>query len=241
MIVVEAKYDGNLGAVARAMANFGLSDLVLVNPPALGNAARERAVHAWSILEKARVCTSLDEALQGIDYAVGTASDVARNEKRDLRRPMPLRDLAKRVWDLSGNVGILLGREDFGLVNDEVERCDVVVTIPTHPEYRSMNLSHAAAVIFYELMASRYAPRAPRRANAKERDVLYAHWNALLNAIELPEHRVKIMNVTMKRILGRAMLSGWEYNRLMGVVRGSVDRIEGRKKRKRQGGSRERE
>jgi len=232
VVLVDPKVEGNVGAVARAMANFGLSRLTLVNPPPLGDKARERALHAWPLIEKARVARSLDEALDEIDYAVGTASDVARNEKRQLRAPTPLRDFAAPVWNVKGTVGLLFGREDFGLVNAEIERCDVVVKIPTSPDYPSMNLSHAAAIVFYELFSQRYEPRGYRLASRQETDVLLAQWDRLVRALALPEHRVKIANVTFRRLLGRAMLGKWEFHRLMGVVKGAAKKIESQEARR---------
>ena len=225
VVLVEPKFEGNVGAVARAMANFGLDRLVLLNPPELGDEARERALHAWPIVENARVAKTLEEALGGIDFAVGTASDVARNEKRALREPTPLREFAKSAWNAKGTIGLLLGREDFGLVNDEIERCNLVVKIPTSPHYPSMNLSHAAAVVFYELFASQYAPGGPRLAERREVERLLSFFDQWLQAIDLPPHRVRVMNVTFRRLLGRAMVSKWEYHRLMGLFSGSVKHL----------------
>src|SRR5512138_3688519 len=156
VVLVEPMYDGNVGSVARAMKNFGFHDLVLVNPCKIDDFGRAMASHARDVLEGARVVGTLEEAVAGVNLVVGTTGKRLENEERHLRlhlrvpclSPAQLKD---KLDGKNGDVALLLGREDIGLTNDELMICDMVVSIPTSEDYPIMNLSHAAALLFYEL------------------------------------------------------------------------------------------
>lgn len=223
VILVEPKYGGNIGATARAMANFGFGSLILVNPAATydkENETWERAVHARSIVDDARVVRDVDEALALVDYAVATTSELSTNARKHRRDFVPLDETAERLAEVEGEVGILFGREDYGLYNEEVGRCHLVTTIPTSPEYRSMNLSHAVGVVLYELAKPRISRGRPRRADAQEAATFLRYFDAVLDAIDLKDYRRPQTSMAMRRLLGRAAPSKWEYHRLMGVLSG---------------------
>jgi len=151
IVMVSPRYKGNLGFVCRVMANFGFSDLWLVGPRADRDSreAKERAVHAHGILSQARVVETLTEALVGIDVAIGTT---ARSNPGFARRRAAL-DPAELLSLLpsEGSVALVLGPEERGLSNEELEGMDLLVTIPCSGSYPSMNLSHAASILLYEL------------------------------------------------------------------------------------------
>jgi len=156
VVLVEPLYDGNVGSVARAMKNFGLSDLALVNPCRIDDFGLAMASHARDVLEGAAVYSRLEEALEQADLVVGTTGkrlDEAQHHLRlHLRVPcLSPAGLADRLQGKDGTVALLLGREDCGLNSDELALCDILVSIPTSPDYPVMNLSHSAAVLFYEL------------------------------------------------------------------------------------------
>jgi len=229
VVLVEPKFAGNVGSVARAMNNFGLGELWLVKPacsPADDDAQR-MAVHARPLLAKARTFASLEECLGELDLAVGTASDLAANEKRDyLRVPLRVRDFAERMPEIQGTVGLLFGREDFGLSNAELERCDMLVTIPASPAHPSLNLSHSVAVVCYELAQQSFHVTRPRQVSRQDADLLVDYVRRILDAMELPAHRQRITLLTFRKLLGRAMMSRWEYHRLMGVFAASLGAME---------------
>ena len=141
--VLEIQNSGNHGAIARVMKNFDLNDLVLINPKCeINQEAMDRASHAKNILKKAKIKDF--SYLKKFDYVVGTSAKVGNNYNIP-RTPLPIGKLKGK------NVVILLGREDHGLNNKEIEMCDLIITIPSSKKYPTLNVSHAAAIIFYEL------------------------------------------------------------------------------------------
>jgi TrmH family RNA methyltransferase len=158
---------------------------------------------------------------------VGTASDVAVNEKRDyLRMPLRLRELAPRAGEVQGTVGLVFGPEDSGLTNEDLELCDLLVTIPTAEAHASLNLSHAVAVVCYELTEHRHAVKRPRAASREDQQLMLHFLDRILDHLELPEHRRRTTRLTFQRMLGRAMMSRWEYHRMMGVFNGALRAME---------------
>ena len=142
---------GNIGAVARALKNMGFDDLRLVAPGPLNNReAVAMAVHADDLLANATVYPDLAAALADCSLAVGTTS--RRGGYRS--RANPLRAAAAELDALAGTnkIAIVFGREDRGLTNRELKLCHRLMTIPTAPEYPSLNLAQAVMVVAYELM-----------------------------------------------------------------------------------------
>lgn len=226
VVLVEPKNEGNVGAVARAMKNFGVRDLVLVKPCPLGDEARKRAMHGVSVLEAARIAPDLDSAVEGADLLVGTSGIDTASEKRFARIAVTPRDLAERLAPMDGVVALLFGREDFGLLEAELLRCDLLVTIPTSEEYRILNLSHAATILLYELFSSHVPARARRRASALEKEKLHGAFEALMLATDYPTHKRERTKVMFRRLVGRAVPSTWEFHALMGVFQRATKRIQ---------------
>lgn len=148
IVMVETTHPGNIGAAARAMKTMGLSDLCLVRPAVFPDAeASARASGAADLLESARVCDSLEEALADTQLVVGTSA-------RQRRIPWPCvnsRQLAEQAGRESGTVAVLFGRESRGLTNDELERCHLHVSIPTNPDYGVLNVAAAIQILCYDL------------------------------------------------------------------------------------------
>lgn len=221
VILVEPKYQGNVGAVARLCRNFEIDELVLVNPPSLGEEAKERSMHAWDFLQEARVEESWKAAVADVDFLVGTTAKVPRSDKLFLRNPVDARDLPTMLADRDGVVGLAFGREDFGLLTPELEDCDLMVTIPTSQEYRSLNLSHAVAVVLYQFFESgRDGPfKTTRRMDGRMRDALYEMLDHYIEAIGLPPHKQVVSRRVMRKLLGRAVPSSWEFYIVMGLLK----------------------
>lgn len=153
IVLVETSHPGNLGAVARAMKVMGLSDLRLVTPRcAIDDEARARASGAVDVLEAARICAALDEALAGTVLAAACTS-----RRRDLPHPAYTpRQAAPELLKLAAAVpvAIVFGSETFGLSNEQLMKCRWLVNIPTNPDYASLNLGAAVQVLAYELRSS---------------------------------------------------------------------------------------
>jgi tRNA (cytidine32/uridine32-2'-O)-methyltransferase len=150
VVMVNTSHPGNIGAAARAMKNMGLSHLVLVAPKAHPSfEAYSRAVGADDVLAEATVVDTLAEALSGCVWVAGTSARL-----RTVRWPVLLpHDCAQQamVHAHDGDIAIVFGRERTGLSNEELELCNVLLHIPTNPDYSSLNVAAAIQVVAYEL------------------------------------------------------------------------------------------
>jgi TrmH family RNA methyltransferase len=139
IVLVEPKYSGNVGAVARAMRNTGLGRLALVNPAAYDpQQARWMAPNCEEILGRVQVFSDLDSALSGVHRVIGTT---ARHRKQALTISTP-RAMATSILEKDQITAILFGREDSGLSHSELLRCESLMRIPT-PDHASLNLAQS--------------------------------------------------------------------------------------------------
>lgn len=226
VVLIEPKSEGNVGAVARAMRNFDVSDLVLVRPCPIGDDARKRAMHGLRILETARILPSFEKAVKDADLIVGTSGIETKSEKRFARISVTPRDLAQRVALLDGTVALLFGREDFGLFEEELMQCDLLVTIPASGEYSVLNISHATAVLLYELFAANATKKGSRQASGVEKEKLHEAFANLLEATYYPTHKRARTKIMFRRLMGRAVPSRWEFHAFMGVLQRATKRIQ---------------
>ena len=233
VVLVHPQNEGNIGAVARAMMNFGLSELHLVSPECeVGLEERRRAMHADKIINDAHWHETLDEALEGSDMVVGTSGVKTSNEKKYPRISTTPREFAEKVKSFDGAIALLFGQEDFGLDSEAVNRCDMLVSIPTSAEYSIMNLSHAASVVFYELFLDGTEVWRSRNAGKMELERLVKQFQNLLKETGYPAHKREKTTVMFRRIIGRAVISKWEYHTTMGVLKQALRKAQPAVKKK---------
>jgi TrmH family RNA methyltransferase len=180
----------NVASVVRAMKNFGLRDLRLVRPVEEFDQRRITGIAHGSddVVKRVLIYDDLDAALEDRTY-VAAMTARQRAAKRNMLWP---RDGAKDLLTAAsqGKAALLLGREDRGLTNEELDRCDRVITIPTNPEYAALNLAQAFTVMAYELFSAREEPdfKPPRRAaepaTYELREQLFARAHEALSAVE---------------------------------------------------------
>jgi len=205
IVLVEPKKGGNVGSVARVMMNFGFSELALVNPPYPDDEMKMFAMHAWDIVEKANVYSSLEDAVMECGVVVATTGVVPKSEKEHVRHPIYTIDqLPSILKGVGGKVGIVFGREDNGLTSEEIGMCDIVITIPTSSDYPSMNLSHAVAITLYEL--SRNASSLVERTSStfEDRKLFFERVYSLLLDVDYPPHKIDKTMLVLRRVIGRA-------------------------------------
>jgi len=230
IVLIEPKYGGNIGAVARAMANFDFKNLYLINPCDLDGDCYARAMHAQDILNDAKIFPSFDEAIKHLDYLVATSSIESKKDKRHLRLPLNLFDFCNKIFETEGNVGLIFGREDYGLFNEEIAMCDIMIRIPTSNTYSSMNLSHAVTVVLFSLFVNKNMINNNKRSlNRIEKEKLFSFFSELLDSIDYPKHKKENTKLMFKRLMGRAMPSKWEYHTFMGVLSESIQKIKKKK------------
>jgi len=225
VVLVEPKFEGNIGAVARSMKNFGLEDLRLVKACELEDEAYKRSKHARDVLENAKRFENLEDALKDCTLVAGTSSIGTPSEKYFLRIATNPKEFCEKINEHEGKVAILFGREDYGLYNQELKRCDILVRIPANEVYPIMNVSHAASIIFYELFQTNTENKSVREVTELEKEKLFEYFHELLLATRHPEHKINRTEVMFRRLVGRAVLTEWEYHILMGVFRETIERM----------------
>jgi tRNA/rRNA methyltransferase len=236
VVLVEPRGPLNVGAVCRAMMNFGFSDLRLVNPQAdhLDDEARRMAVKAGKILEEASLFPDLETALQDCHLAFGTTRRFGKY-REDFLHPDQSAELLL-PWTEKGRVALVFGREDKGLHTAELDLCQRLVTIPTEESLPSMNLAQSVTLCLYEI--SRAAARALEKtggrkklASGKTLESMYGHMRRTLIDIgyldpQNPDHILR----TFRRIFGRAGLNDREVRILRGLW-SRIDWLEGERKK----------
>jgi TrmH family RNA methyltransferase len=224
IVLVETNHPGNIGAAARAMKNMGLTALHLVRPQFFPHAeASARASGADDLLAAAHVHERFEDAIADCGLVVGTSAR-QRHLPWELVEP---RACAERIVQASraGDVAVVFGAERTGLTNVELERCNLLVTIPTSAQYSSLNLAMAVQVIAYELwLATR--PETPMGrpldvplATAEEMTHLYEHLERVLVEIDFQDRTGGgHLMARIRRLFNRAQLDQNEMNILRGIL-----------------------
>jgi TrmH family RNA methyltransferase len=241
IVLVEPSHPGNIGAVARAMKNMGLEQLVLVSPRQFPHSeAIARASGADDVLAAARVVTTLADAIAGCGFIVATTSR-ARDQYFSVA---DVRDAAERVLREAqrGPAAVLFGSERAGLSNEQLEAAHLLIRIPASESYPSLNLAMAAQVVAYELFRARgvqidTAPAAGPLADPVEMERLYEHLAQVLEEIDFRDRTQggTHLMARLRRLFQRAALDRNEVN----ILRGILTAVQSR--RRRAGAGRERE
>ncbi len=229
-ILHEPQLPENLGATARAMANFGFSQLRVVSPQCsvLDPTAIAMSVGAESLLQSAQVFTQLDDAIADLNWVYGTCA----TQRHLIKEYLPVRQAGERIQMQSGRVGILFGPERTGLSNEILARCHGIIQIPVNPDFSSMNLAQAMVIIAYEL--SQYPRQAESVLNAGETYLAtQAHLHAFLSFLEQQLDAVDywrvpskkpLMKQNLENVFTRLQLTEQDIRSLWGMI----DRLRGR-------------
>ena len=229
-ILIETSHAGNVGAAARAMKVMGFDDLVLVNPR-WSNVLRkeetiQRASGANDVLAKARVVKTLDEALDGVTHLCATAM-TPRDFGPPTRSP---RAHFEQLDTSEGCIGFMFGSERFGMKNEDVYRCHVALSIPTAPDFGSLNLGAAIQVIAYEWRQAlggfgvQPATSEPQASDAQQVAGMLTHWEQALTEIGFldPAAPKKLMP-RLNQLFNRAGVQQEEIHILRGVAKAMIE------------------
>ncbi|HXX72726.1 MAG TPA: RNA methyltransferase [Candidatus Acidoferrales bacterium] len=220
VILVEPEKAGNIGAVARSMKNFALSDLWIVNPKTpLTMEARAFAMHGYDILQKAKKVKTIKEAIQKLNLVVGTSAITATSRSNITRIPITPADLAQRIATFEGRVGIVFGRESSGLSNQEIEYCDLMLTIPANQDYNVLNIASAAAIIFYELFRTRTTRPGPPLASDTVRTRMLNEFSRLVKRSRIQRHKRNLVQRSFRNVISRSFITRREASLLVGLFR----------------------
>ena len=202
------------------MKNFGLSNLHLVSPIAtLGPNGRMRGGHAQDVLDSLVEHRSLADALEGLDLSLGTTAQKSYDASNLIRKPMTPKELATKVQSLAGTVGVVFGREGTGLTNSELDQCDATLTIPASSEYQTLNLSHAAAIVFYELYNPPGESSADRLAPDKVKKTILRFLSESAALSGMHAYDRGLLTRAFRNVLGRSALRYREGSLLVEAAR----------------------
>ncbi len=220
MILVEPSFEESIGFIARAMKNFGLTNLHIVNPIAvLGPEGRSRGGHAQDVLNSIVQNGSLKEALQGLDLAIGTTAQKSYVPSNLVRKPMTPKEFSTIVKKRTGTVGIVFGREGTGLTNSELDQCDATLTIPAHSDYQTLNLSHAAAIVFYELHNTLVESSTDGFASEQVKKTILRLLSESAELSGIDEYKRGLLTRAFRNVLGRSALRHREGSLLAEALR----------------------
>ncbi len=221
IVFVECETSGNVGFLVRTMANFGLKNLVLINPCTLKDDAYYQAMHARSTVEEAIIYPSLTDFISeyDIDFIVGSTGMPGGSYSLS-RIPISPEELGSKL-DSNRKIALLFGREGDGLNNKEIDLCDIIVSIPTDADYPIMNITHAAAILFYEIFKNRYEYPVEGYIESThvEKEHLIQEFSDLTSVLEIPEHKKSNGVKVFKNIINRGFITGREVHTLMGILR----------------------
>ena len=224
VVLVGTLYSGNVGSVCRAMANMGFSDLVLAAPRLCDDwsEAERMAVHATGILQRCRKTETFEEAVSDCSFVVGTTARGGLY-RQHVKTP---RELSPTLLQLAANskVALVFGREDKGLMNDEIARCTHLIRIPVDPDYTSLNLSQAVLLCCYELFSAlgTYEPPVEKSEPAQmaRKLRLLDIWRGMLLEIGfMKPDKADHMMQGIQRIFSRGVFSDDDVSIMMGVAR----------------------
>ncbi|AUV82141.1 RNA methyltransferase [Salinigranum rubrum] len=237
VVVVEPETPGNVGTIARAMKNFGFSDLKLVNPPAI-----DRESEAYGFAGHAREDVLPDAEEVTFDFVVenfhtvGFTAITNEDARRHVRFPFTTpRQLADSLARVETRTALVFGREGTGLSNAELERLDEVCSIPASEEYPVLNLGQAATVALYELrtltlgrgVEDTQLPDVEReRAAEADIDRFYDFFESFLSQIEHRDHKREKTMRMLRRLVGRAHPTEREITTLTGLFRKASERVQ---------------
>jgi tRNA/rRNA methyltransferase len=226
VILVRPEIAGNIGATARAMQNFGLRHLVLVEPKAdpADPEARRRSTHGEAILKEAQVVADIGAAVADCMFVAGTSARIG-GLLRDQSVAPPESIMSRLIAALAtGPAAMVFGPEPSGLTNEEVARCHYLIHIPSDPEYPALNLSHAVTVCLYELrrhwLGVRCTDTPQRPANFADQEEAFDHLRRGLEAIHfLYGDKADSLMHAVRHLIGRASPSEMELGVLHGLAR----------------------
>lgn len=222
VVLSHTTHPGNIGAAARAMKTMGLRHLYLVNPRHFPDPqADAMAAGADDILRNAVVCTSIDQALQGVVFTTAMTARL-RDISIEVKTPREAMPLVLQQASLQP-VAMLFGTEMSGLTNEEMGKAQLLVNIPASPEFSSLNLAAAVQVMAYELTvaAQNYRPVAPesRPAAHQQMEGFFAHLEKTLYEIGFftTQNPARLMQ-RLRRLFARARPEQEEINILRGIL-----------------------
>ena len=228
VVLVRPEHEGNIGAVARSMHNFGLSDLRIVGEKIpWSEVARNRAKNAQSVLQMVKHYDSLEDAVKDCSVTVGTSGKREDGNTTSMRHFLVPDELASIFSEVRRSKALIFGPEGKGLLNDELRKCDILLTIPSWEGYPILNLSHAVAIVCYSLFIEtpNSTPHGAeeRLLDPELRGRLREEASRLVKFMPAKEHKKQGIEETLLRVIMRGLPKDDEIHRLLSVISSSAD------------------
>lgn len=237
IILIEPEQPGNIGAIARAMKNFELKNLVLINPKCnhLDTEARNRAKHAQDILKKAKIVKFVKQKnkkniktfLKKYHTKIATTSQLGTdyNIPRSPITPEQLAEIIekRKLKTTKQKIALVFGREGIGLTNQEILECDFIVNIPATKKYPTLNIAQSAVILFYELFKQKGKKQIEEKyklASVKDKQQIEKMLKQILDELSFDTNYKKQTQIKVwKRIFGKSFLTKREAFAVMGLLR----------------------
>jgi TrmH family RNA methyltransferase len=231
VVLVNPEHDGNIGAVARSMLNFGISDLRVVGRTGdWSEEARKRAKNAQRVLDESKTLETLEEAVSDCSLVIGTSGKREDGERTSMRHFLLPEEIPARLSGVDGRVAIVFGPEGKGLLNKQLAKCDLLVTIPTWEGYPILNLSHAVSIICFSWYVNSDTSATPgtggRLLDSNLRDKLRSEVSRLVDNLPTKDHKRKGIEETLLRVIMRGLPKDDEIHRILGVLTEAADSFE---------------
>ena len=220
IVLVEPLIAGNVGAVARIMANFGIDDLALVKGCEITGDGFARSKSGRPILEKLQRFETMQEALADCDIAIATSGIKPEGDNRWFRAPQNVKKINKLI-DSRNKPALVFGRENYGLYKDELALCETTITIPTNSDYPVLNLSHAVGIVLYEINRKMKVKEPKRRKSVSQEEFerLVDRVMEMLEDSSYPKRKLARSRTTLRRLISRGNPDEGEYENLMGIFK----------------------
>jgi len=231
--LVEPEFPLNLGYVARVMANFGLENLCVVgnrnNPNFDISLSMKFASHGDRIVERIRWVNSLDSLRSKFRVLIGTTAIRGKRKSNITRKTMDAESCAamlSRAYNKqrrSTGICLVFGRDTTGLTNDEIKKCDYVISLTTGTDYNTLNISHAAAIIFYAFLnefkkSKGQAAASNNESTRSQKERVVSLFEELAILSDFQKHKGSRLRETLERLLNRSNPSLREVYLLMGIA-----------------------
>jgi len=202
------------------MANFGVTDLALVNGCEINDDGYARSKSGKPILKNLKRFDTMEKALADCDIAIGTSGIKPEGDKRWFRAPKDVKKINELINERE-NPALVFGRENYGLYREELALCETTITIPTNPDYPILNLSHAVGIVLYEIKRKEKikGPKKRKAVSQEDFERLVERIMKMLEDSSYPERRLDRSKTTLRRLISRGNPDEGEYENLMGIFK----------------------
>ena len=219
----------NVGYTARLLKNFGINNLVLISPQADLKEARIYASHGSDVVETATI-SRFEDVIKQFDIIIGTTAITPSKPSNFERSIISINKAKETLNNTSNSKCLLLGRDTTGLTRNELSFCDMVINLPTGTNYPTLNVSHATAILLWELTTSTKNSDRGKISSRNERTKLVTAGKELASEALIPDYKVSLIENALKRIIGKSSLTSRECTLLLFLFSKSLTTIKRNKK-----------